>query len=260
MIPADNTTSVEAWLEWFEVAKSAQCRAYLCTRDGLNAVDAEALMNTARLQVFLHWATITHPLAYFWRTLRHAVGQQGQRHTHQRRRLAAYARQRRVHTHGAVRTAQHVGIMLEQVSLRQRQILAWYAQGYNDPQVAAWLGTTPQAVRVARHGAYQTLRARCRPPAGRGPSSAADSAGALTTASAPAEARICSKASCASAGIFVIRRDMCLLSLTAPCQVCTVSLKAGLYTYKPLAGDGLQRPLRSRFPPRLTRGVRLNNL
>ena len=36
--------------------------------------------------------------------------------------------------------------------------------------------------------------------------------------------------------MFVIRRGMCLLSLTATCQVCTVSLKAGLYTY-----NGVQR-------------------
>jgi hypothetical protein len=51
-------------------------------------------------------------------------------------------------------------------------------------------------------------------------------------ASAPADAKICSKASRASACIFVIRGCMFLLSLTATCQVCTVSLKAGLYTYK----------------------------
>jgi NADPH:quinone reductase-like Zn-dependent oxidoreductase len=34
--------------------------------------------------------------------------------------------------------------------------------------------------------------------------------------------------------MFVIRRGMFLLSLTATCQVYTVSLKAGLYTYKAL--------------------------
>jgi len=48
---------------------------------------------------------------------------------------------------------------------------------------------------------------------------------------------------------------MCLLSLTAPCQVCTVSLKAGQSTYKPPAADCLQRPLRSRFRQRLRRSV-----
>src|SRR5919197_1727158 len=37
---------------------------------------------------------------------------------------------------------------------------------------------------------------------------------------------------------------MFLLSLTAPCQVWTVSLKAGLFTYKRRPGDGLQPPLR----------------
>src|SRR5215467_1360772 len=54
-------------------------------------------------------------------------------------------------------------------------------------------------------------------------------------ARAPGESRICSKASCASACILVLRRCMFLLSLTATCQVWTVSLKAGLYTYKLLA-------------------------
>jgi|SRR5215510_1731891 len=55
-------------------------------------------------------------------------------------------------------------------------------------------------------------------------------------ASAPAEAKLCAKASCASACILVLRGCMCLLSLIAPCQVCTVALKAGLSTYKTLAG------------------------
>ena len=36
----------------------------------------------------------------------------------------------------------------------------------------------------------------------------------------------------------------------------TVSLQAGLYTYKGSGADALQRPLRSRFRARLTAGVR----
>jgi hypothetical protein len=50
---------------------------------------------------------------------------------------------------------------------------------------------------------------------------------------------------------------MCLLSLTAPCQVWTVSLKAGRYTYKALAGDGEQPSLVPHFgcSLRLKRGV-----
>jgi len=59
-------------------------------------------------------------------------------------------------------------------------------------------------------------------------------------ASAPAEAKIGSKASRASACLCVIRGGMFLLSLTATCQGCTVSLKAGLYTYNWPAGDGKQ--------------------
>jgi urea transporter len=63
-------------------------------------------------------------------------------------------------------------------------------------------------------------------------------------ASAPADAKICSKASRASACIFVIRGCMFLLSLTATCQVCTVSLKAGLYTYNGvLCGYRIERRL-----------------
>ena len=42
--------------------------------------------------------------------------------------------------------------------------------------------------------------------------------------------------------MFVIRRGMFLLSLTAACQVYTVSLKAGLYTYNRLARGALDTP------------------
>src|SRR5215831_15785762 len=45
--------------------------------------------------------------------------------------------------------------------------------------------------------------------------------------------------------MLVIRRCMFLLSLTATCQVCKVSLKAGRYTYKALAerrGTASARP------------------
>jgi hypothetical protein len=42
--------------------------------------------------------------------------------------------------------------------------------------------------------------------------------------------------------MFVIRRGMFLLSLTATCQVYTVSLKAGLYTYNGFAGGALNPP------------------
>jgi hypothetical protein len=34
------------------------------------------------------------------------------------------------------------------VSLQQRRLLVWFLQGYDDTQVAAWLGTTPLAVRL----------------------------------------------------------------------------------------------------------------
>ena len=64
----------------------------------------------------------------------------------------------------------------------------------------------------------------------------------MTNASAPADAKLSSKASCASLCMFVIRRGMFLLSLTATCQVYTVSLKAGLYTYNGFARGALDPP------------------
>ena len=154
------STTVDAWLQWFATEKQAACRAYLCTRYRLDALDAEALINAAQLQVFLHWSTLENPLAYLWQTLKHAVAKQGRRRVYERQQLMAYAQQRRLQAHGAVRTAEHVAAVLVRVAPRQRRILAWYAQGYEDQQVAAWLKTTPEAVRVARHGAYCALRAQ----------------------------------------------------------------------------------------------------
>jgi hypothetical protein len=160
MIPTPASMMVAAWLEWFATSKQVACRAYLCTHYHLNALDAEALINTACLQVCRHWATLEYLLAYFWHTLKHAVGKQGQRNAYERGKLKAYAQQRRLQEHGAEGTAQYVADLLEQISPRQRHLLEWFLQGYDDTQVAAWLGTSPQAVRVGRHGAYCVLRAQ----------------------------------------------------------------------------------------------------
>jgi hypothetical protein len=165
MSPARESTTVEAWLQWFATEKQAACRAHLCTRYRLDALDAEALVNAAQLQVFLHWATLENPLAYLWQTLKRAVAKQGRRRAYERRQLMIYAQQRRVHAHGAARTAEHVATVLERVAPRQRHILAWYAQGYEDQQVATWLKTMPEAVRVARHNTYRGLRVQLCPSA-----------------------------------------------------------------------------------------------
>jgi hypothetical protein len=158
MHPMHTPTSAEAWLEWFAVEKQAACRAYLCTRYALNALDAEALINAALVQIWRFWARIANPLAYVWQTLRHAVARQGQGHRRAQQQLAAYAQQQRLQAQGATRTTAQVATVLARVAPRQRCLLTWYAQGVDDAQVAAWLGTTPQAIRVARHGAYQALR------------------------------------------------------------------------------------------------------
>jgi hypothetical protein len=159
-------TTVDTWLQWFATEKQAACRASLCTRYHLNALDAEALINTALLQVFRHWASLDHPLAYLWQTPKHAGAQQGRRRAYERRQLAVYAQQQRLHTHGAARTAQHVADALERVAPRQRLLLEWVMQGYDDVQIAAWLTTTPQAVRAQRYRLLSTLRVQGCPSGG----------------------------------------------------------------------------------------------
>jgi hypothetical protein len=162
--------TADAWLTWFATHHQAACRAFLCTQYALNPLDAGALINTACFQVFRHWATITEPLAYFWHTLHQAVAKQGQHRRREQRQLEAYAQQYQRQAHGAERPAQQVADLLEQVSLRQRRLLEWFLQGYDDAQVATWLGTTPQAVRMARYSTYCVLRAQCRlRPGGGGP-------------------------------------------------------------------------------------------
>jgi hypothetical protein len=152
------STTVDAWLQWCATEKQAACQAHLCIRYPLNALDAEALINAALLQVCRHWPTLDHPLVYFWQTLTHASTKQGRHRAYERQQLRAYAQQRRLQAHGAVRTAEHIAAVLARVAPRQRRLLAWYAQGSTDVQMAAWLPTTPEAVRVARRGAYRALR------------------------------------------------------------------------------------------------------
>src|SRR5919201_5547151 len=106
--PTAMSTTVEAWLQWFATEKQAACRAYLCTRYHLNALDAEALINAAQLQVFRHWSTLDNPLAYFWQTLKHAVAKQGRHCAYAQRQLRAYAQQCQVLSHSAARTSAHL--------------------------------------------------------------------------------------------------------------------------------------------------------
>jgi hypothetical protein len=163
MISAQAPTTVDTWLQWFDTYKQASCWAFLCTRYHLDVLDADALMNTARFQVFLHWTTVKNPLAYFWHTLTHAVSKPRQRHIYERRQLVAYAHQHQIHVRHAARTAQQVADLLERVSPHQRCLLAGWVQGYDDTQVAIRLRTTPQAIRVARHRAYRALQSQFDP-------------------------------------------------------------------------------------------------
>ena len=88
-----------------------------------------------------------------------------------------------------------------------------------------------------------------------GAGGAAAPAEALTHVSAPAEAKRGAGAWRAMPWRVVLCGCLFLLSPTAPYQVWTVSLKAGLSTYKGSGADALQRPLCSCFQARLTAGV-----
>jgi RNA polymerase sigma-70 factor (ECF subfamily) len=160
MRSAADETKAEAWLQWFQTSRYSRCRAYLCMAYGLDPADAEALINTAALQVVTHWGTLQTPLAYFWTTLRRAIQQHLGALAKEQQRRAVYAHQQRVQARLAACTARQVTDLLAAVPPRQRQLLAWFVQGYADTEVAAQLGTTAHAVRQARHATYVALRHR----------------------------------------------------------------------------------------------------
>ena len=148
----------EAWLQWFYTSRSARCRASLCAKYGLEPADAEELMNTAALQVVTHWDTLETPLAYFWTILRRQVQQHlGARAKDQRQR-EAYAHQQRCDARLTASTTRAVADLLATMPPHQCQLLEWFVQGYTDTEVAAYLGTTPHAVRQARYATYVALR------------------------------------------------------------------------------------------------------
>jgi DNA-directed RNA polymerase specialized sigma24 family protein len=158
MHPTHDVSLAEVWLQWFEATQTARYRAWLCTTTGLDTADVEALLNTALWQVYRHWATLTHPLAYLRTLVQREVQKQHRRQRREQQRLAAYARQQRYAATQAARTATQFAAVLALASPSQRRLLQWFAQGYPDQQVAAWLGTTPQAVRKARSEAYRTVK------------------------------------------------------------------------------------------------------
>jgi hypothetical protein len=152
--------AAEVWLRWFQVSRYRRCRAYLCATYGLEPADAEVLINTAALQVVTHWGTLETPLAYFWTILRRAVQQHRGALAKDQRRRAAYAHQQRFDARLAASTARQVADLLAAVPARQRHLLEWFVQGYQDTEVAAHVGTTPHAVRQARYATYVALRQR----------------------------------------------------------------------------------------------------
>lgn len=157
-------SSAEAWLTWFDTYKAAQTRTYLCRTYAVDGFMADTLINTARFRVWVKWPSITAPLAFFRQTLRREAWRCLAARQREQRKLADHATMARRRAHMAERTARHVDTLLGHVqSHRQQQLLTWFIVGYDDAQVAATLGTTPAAVRVARHTAYQSLRQKVRP-------------------------------------------------------------------------------------------------
>src|SRR5262245_35542036 len=163
MHPAHPNPSAEAWLAWLETTKVASCRSYLCKVCGLEPADADAVINTARWQVYCHWTTVENPLAYFWQTLRRAACASRRRVLRDQQQQQAYATWWHEHQQQCAATTQQVGAVLEGTPPRERQLLHWFALGYDDAHVAVWLQTSPAAIRVRRHAAYRALRARLTP-------------------------------------------------------------------------------------------------
>lgn len=160
MVTSQDASSVEAWLEWFDAHEYHRCRAHLCNAYRLQASDADILINNARTTAFLYWETLRCPRAYFWTILRHRVWAYLRRLNKERQELEAYAFQRQFRVQDDSRASHHVADVLRLATPQQRRLLVWFIQGYDDGQVAGWLGTTPHAVRQARYAAYVALRKR----------------------------------------------------------------------------------------------------
>jgi hypothetical protein len=158
MIPAPPHATAEAWLAWFDAAEYRLCHSRLCARYALDAHEADGLINTARLQIFCHWDTLTAPLAYFRTILQRESRKHLRRRHNEKHQLDAYAHQHRRDTTLEACTMTAVTAVLEQVPTRQRRLLQWFLAGYPDAQVATWLRTTPQAVRKARSMTYRTIQ------------------------------------------------------------------------------------------------------
>src|SRR5438132_7125531 len=115
MRSASDEAAVEAWLRWFQTSRYSRCRAYLCATYGLDPTDAEALINTAALQVVTHWGTLQAPLAYFWTTLRRAVQQHLGALAKEQQRWTTYAHQQRLQAVLASSTTRAVADLLASV-------------------------------------------------------------------------------------------------------------------------------------------------
>jgi hypothetical protein len=112
------------------------------------------------MQVFLHWDTLQSPLAYFWTILRREVSKHLHYYKQEQRCQEAYALERRFQATMEACTSHQVADILELAKPHQRQLLSWFAHGYDDAQVATHLGSTPHAVRQARYETYIDLRTR----------------------------------------------------------------------------------------------------
>ena len=183
MHPSHPCAAAEAWLAGFETTQVASCRSYLCTVYRLEPADADAVINTARWQVYRYWTSIENPLGYFWQTLRRAACAYRRQLMREQHQQQAYTTWWQWHQQQSAYITQQVGDALEGTSPRERQLLQWFTLGYDDTQVASWLQTSPAAIRVRRHAAYRTLRARMAPASSTRQQAKGYAAGPVRTAS-----------------------------------------------------------------------------
>jgi DNA-directed RNA polymerase specialized sigma24 family protein len=151
-------SSAEAYLAWFQQHKAPQYRAYLCSRYGLNALDADAFLNEAYYVLDRHWVTVESPCAFLATTLRRL----GARHcVHRQKEQAMLHEYTEAVLHDMQHQAEvtaHVAAMLEGVSPRERHLLQQFLHGVEDRETAAGQGIARATVRWQRAQVYEELR------------------------------------------------------------------------------------------------------
>ncbi|MFE3222875.1 RNA polymerase sigma factor [Nocardia sp. NPDC059228] len=137
---------------------------------GASTADANEIVQESMIEAFRDWTAITYPASWIRvviiRKLRHRM-RLAARESSLDLLLAGNEDQRLLSSGDEFTAEESLEAMLTKLDLnrflqrlpqRQRQILAWTAQGYTPTEIASFLHISPEGVRSSLHKARNTLR------------------------------------------------------------------------------------------------------